>query len=811
MAEKSFGVKEINLIGASGTPTIESPNNLNLNAVNVAISTNVSIGGTLSVTGNVSIGGTLTYEDVTNVDVVGVATFGDKVSIGSSLILTGANRLLIGNLASSNEHISLRYVNNGSGLLDFNIDQSENYVRSADILGLRAYKNISTPNLANGYGMDIDNGQIIPSHDFKPRFGIPNRRFGTVFATEGNYSGIVTASSFHLTNGTVVGGGGGSGISTISGVVSIANDLDVDGHTNLDNVSIAGITTFSDSIYAGRIYLGGSNGKYMQAGTNFELNMSGGVDMIFSVNTGGGTSGDIRLRRGSGTDSLVVNGSGGVTVTGTLSATTFSGSGANLTNLPSSQLSGSLPSISGANLTNLPSPDPSDTDVQVTFDIAGNSSSGYTFTGPGNDGTTGNPDIYLIRGQRYRFNNTTGSGHPFEFRNADNNADYTDGISGSQSGIQDFNVQYDAPAQLKYRCTIHTVSMVGNIYIVGSFPKISVSGQSDVVADNLADTLNLAAGSNVSITTNASTDTITISSTNTTYSVGDNGLTQKNFTTTLKNKLDGIATSADVTNSTSVANAGAIMDSDFSSNGFMKRTGSGSYTVDNSTFLTSASSLNASNLSSGTVNNSRLPTAIDIGTSGTIKAKEFQSSGQTNRLTQAGFSVHHATGFEGLSLVKSGSGWGTAIFVNRLASAGTGNIMEIQYNGSAVGGISISTSATSFNTGSDYRLKQDVSPITHALKKVKTLNPVDFRWKNNPDKFVTGFIAHEVQETGFFDETVTGVKDGKRKKYDEPEALEEDYQTVDYSKFTPMIVAALKEVSDKIDALNSRITSLENT
>ena len=74
MAEKSFGVKEVNLIGASGTPTITSPNNLNLNANNVAISTNVSIGGTLSVTGNVSVGGTLTYEDVTSIDSVGVVT-----------------------------------------------------------------------------------------------------------------------------------------------------------------------------------------------------------------------------------------------------------------------------------------------------------------------------------------------------------------------------------------------------------------------------------------------------------------------------------------------------------------------------------------------------------------------------------------------------------------------------------------------------------------------------------------------------------------------------------------------------------------
>ena len=544
-----------------------------------------------------------------------------------------------------------------------------------------------------------------------------------------------------------------------TGEIEIAKDLDVDGHTNLDNVNIAGVSTFSDAIWAGRIYLGGNSGKYMQAGSNFELNMGGGVDIILTANSSGGTSGDIRLRRGSGTDSLVVNGGGGVTVTGTLSATTFSGS--------------------GASLTNLPSPDPSDTDVQVTFDIAGNSGSGYTFTGPGNDGSTGNPDIYLIRGQRYRFNNTTGTNHPFEFRNADNNADYTDGITGSQSGIQDFNVQYDAPAQLKYRCTIHTGTMVGNIYIVGSFPKISVSGQSDVVADNLADTLNIAAGSNVSITTNASTDTITISSTDTN--------TDTNY----------YANSLSFSTSTGVLTLG--------------RSGLSNLTVDlDGKYLDSSSSLSATNLT-GTINNSRLPTAIDIGTSGTIKAKEFQSSGQTNRLTTAGFSVHHNTGFEGLSLVKSSNGWGTAIFVNRLSSAGTGNIMEIQYNGSAVGGISITTSATSFNTGSDYRLKQDITPITNALTKVKTLNPVDFKWKNNTSKFVTGFIAHEVQETGHFDETVTGVKDGMRSKYDDPETQEEDYQTVDYSKFTPMVVAALKEISDKVDALDTRLTSLENT
>ena len=54
MADKKFGVKQIDLIGASGTPKIESPNNLNINAVTVAISTDVTIGG--QVTSNIIVG-----------------------------------------------------------------------------------------------------------------------------------------------------------------------------------------------------------------------------------------------------------------------------------------------------------------------------------------------------------------------------------------------------------------------------------------------------------------------------------------------------------------------------------------------------------------------------------------------------------------------------------------------------------------------------------------------------------------------------------------------------------------------------------
>ena len=65
-----------------------------------------------------------------------------------------------------------------------------------------------------------------------------------------------------------------------------------------------------------------------------------------------------------------------------------------------------------------------------------------------------------------------------------------------------------------------------------AFSTITVSGQSNVAADSATDTLNIAAGSNVTITTDAGSDTVTIASTdtNTTYSVGDGGLTQNNFT-----------------------------------------------------------------------------------------------------------------------------------------------------------------------------------------------------------------------------------------------------------------------------------------
>jgi len=81
---------------------------------------------------------------------------------------------------------------------------------------------------------------------------------------------------------------------------------------------------------------------------------------------------------------------------------------------------------------------------------------------------------------------------------------------------------------------------------MGSGFKIANSGGTDQFTVTENEEIRFAGSGATSVAFDSSTQKVTISSTdnNTTYSVGDGGLSQKNFTTTLKSKLDGIAASA---------------------------------------------------------------------------------------------------------------------------------------------------------------------------------------------------------------------------------------------------------------------------
>lgn len=111
-----------------------------------------------------------------------------------------------------------------------------------------------------------------------------------------------------------------------------------------------------------------------------------------------------------------------------------------------------------------------------------------------------------------------------------------------------------------------------------------------------------------------------------------------------------------------------------------------------------------------------------------------------------------------------------------------------------VGSISVTSTATSYNEASDYRLKENPTPMTGALEAVAALNPVNFTWKSDGSAG-RGFIAHELQAV--VPEAVTGEKDAVDSE-GKPE-----YQGVDKSKLIPVLVAAVQELSAKVAALEA--------
>ncbi len=119
---------------------------------------------------------------------------------------------------------------------------------------------------------------------------------------------------------------------------------------------------------------------------------------------------------------------------------------------------------------------------------------------------------------------------------------------------------------------------------------------------------------------------------------------------------------------------------------------------------------------------------------------------------------------------------------------------------STVGKIEVTSANTTYTTSSDYRLKENVTPLENGLDRLNQLKPVKFNWIESGQE-EEGFIAHEVDE--IFSDAVVGEKD----------AVKDDGtvspQTMDYGRITPLLVKAIQEQQTIIEDLKTRIETLE--
>lgn len=146
-----------------------------------------------------------------------------------------------------------------------------------------------------------------------------------------------------------------------------------------------------------------------------------------------------------------------------------------------------------------------------------------------------------------------------------------------------------------------------------------------------------------------------------------------------------------------------------------------------------------------------------------------------------------------LSIANMSRSSGSCLSLNR--NTDNGAIASFRRETVVVGSISVTDSATAYNTSSDYRLKNDVKPMAGSVDRLMALKPVNFAWKSSGVR-VDGFIAHEAQEV--VPEAVTGKKDAVDVNGN-PE-----YQGIDQSKLVPLLVAALQEALARIEALEAK-------
>ena len=227
-----------------------------------------AVDGTFS--GNVSIAGTLTYEDVTNIDSVGIITapaldiddfldVGSNIKLGNAGVITatsfvGSGAALTGidatAIKDSDGNVKVQAQASGAvytGIHTFNSD--------LDVDGHTNLDNVSVAGVStfagNINGKDITLTDTTPSITFYDSNANSDYR---IIADNGvlSFADITNNANriniFSNGNVKVLGNLDALDGIDVTGNTTVSGDLDVDGHTNLDNVSIAGVTTANGNI-----------------------------------------------------------------------------------------------------------------------------------------------------------------------------------------------------------------------------------------------------------------------------------------------------------------------------------------------------------------------------------------------------------------------------------------------------------------------------------------------------------------------------------------------------------------------------------
>jgi trimeric autotransporter adhesin len=168
-----------------------------------------------------------------------------------------------------------------------------------------------------------------------------------------------------------------------------------------------------------------------------------------------------------------------------------------------------------------------------------------------------------------------------------------------------------------------------------------------------------------------------------------------------------------------------------------------------------------------------------------VRVTSFSFNYQTGSATTV-----DASNPDGVSLVKyTGQG---IVRIGNTATAGR-NVAEFFNGNGQIGAILTSGTSTSYNTSSDYRLKENVVYDWDATTRLKQLKPARFNFIADADTTVDGFLAHEAQAV--VPECVTGTKD----------AVDVDgvavMQGIDQSKLVPLLVKTIQELEARITAL----------